>query len=515
MCPDECQGLTSTYGDDFEQLYTKYESEGRYRKQVKARQVWDAIIESQIESGNPYMLYKDHVNRKSPQENIGVIKQSNLCTEIVLYTDKDHISVCNLASIALPSFLVDGNRHPVFDFDTLETVTRVITRNLNKVIDYNFYPVKEAETTNKSHRPIGIGVQGLADVFAILKLPFDSPEARSLNKQIFECIYYASLSESCNLSKLYGPYDYFDGSPMSKGILQFDMWNVTPSNKYDWDQLKEDIKKYGLRNSTLLAPMPTASTSQILGYNECLPGDTMITDVHGIARPLVQIEPQTNILSYSDSFNNLVPSKVIEFLEKGQQDVQQIVLASGQHIESTLNHKFKVMNNKTKEVEWMEAQDITRDYSMVMGLQGIDGSVYEKEPFNTDLFKYWLKDDTLTVEKCLAISRLLGFIQGDSNIITNESITLNIDTLYDLNLLLADLELLDPTKSFTIIDNDLNFTVTIDKPVTECLCKLLTTCTNHIFKACVPEIFLHPTCSLAAIRAFIACLLYTSDAADE
>jgi len=499
MCPDECKGLTSCFGDEFNKLYTDYEAQGRYRKQVKARHVWDAIIESQIESGNPYMLYKDHVNKKSPQENIGVIKQSNLCTEIVLYTDNEHVSVCNLASIALPSFLENVN---TFNFDTLEHVTRIITRNLNKVIDYNFYPIKAAESTNKSHRPIGIGVQGLADVFAILKYPFDSTEARELNKQIFETIYYASLSESCKLAKKEGPYEYFDGSPMSKGILQFDMWNVTPSDRYDWNKLKEDIKKHGLRNSTLLAPMPTASTSQILGYNECLTGDTMITDVHGIARPLLTIEPQATILSYNDTFNNLVTSKVTEFLDKGEKYVQKIVLASGQKIESTLDHKFKVIHNKTREIEWMEAKDVTRDYSMVMGLTGIDGTVYEKEPFNLDLFKYWAKDNTLTKEKCLAISRLLGFIQGDGNVITPEAITLNVDTLYDSNLLLADLELIDSTKSFTITDNDLNFTITIDKPVTECLCKLLSNCSS--FKVCVPEIFMHPNCSLAAIRAFIA-----------
>lgn len=499
MCPDECQGLTSCYGDEFEKLYTTYESQGKYRKQVKARHVWDAIIESQIESGNPYMLYKDHVNKKSPQENIGVIKQSNLCTEIVLYTDNEHVSVCNLASIALPSFITDDN---TFDFDTLEYVTRIITRNLNKVIDYNFYPVKEAESTNKKHRPIGIGVQGLADVFAILKYPFDSTEARKLNKQIFETIYYASLSESCKLAQKEGPYDYFNGSPMSKGILQFDMWGVTPSTRYDWNQLKNDVQKFGLRNSTLLAPMPTASTSQILGYNECLPGDTMITDVHGIARPLLHIEPQTNVLSYNDSFNNLVTSKVTDFLDKGEQEVQQLVLASGQKIESTAEHKFKVIHNKTRQIEWMEAKEITRDYSMVMGIQGIDGTVYEKELFNLDLFKYWLKDDTLTREKCLAISRLLGFVQGDGNVITTDSITVYVDTLYDSNLLMGDLELLDPTRSFTITDNDCNFTIIIDKPVTECLCKLLANCTS--FKTCVPEIFMDPSCSQAAIRAFIA-----------
>jgi ribonucleotide reductase alpha subunit/intein/homing endonuclease len=503
MCPDTCKGLTSCYGDEFERLYTKYESEGKYTRQIKARQVWDAIIESQIESGTPYMLYKDHVNKKNPQENIGVIKQSNLCTEIVLYTDNDHVSVCNLASIALPSFINNGK----FEFDTLEHVTRIITRNLNKVIDYNFYPIPEAESTNKKHRPIGIGVQGMADAFAILKYPFDSHEARELNKQIFECIYYASLSESCNLAKVEGPYDYFEGSPMSKGILQFDMWNIVPSNKHDWTGLKRDIKQYGLRNSTLLAPMPTASTSQILGYNECLTGDTMVTDLQGIARPLINIEQGTNILSYSDSFNNLVFSNVVEFMDKGKQDVLTITLASGQFVECTPNHKFRVIHNKTQQYEWMEANTITRDYSMVMGIQGIDGTVYEDSPFNLDLFKNWLNNDTLTVEQCFAISRLAGFIQGDGNIITPEQIHLNVDTLYDSNLLLADLEVLDPGKSFSITDNDLSFSITIGKTITECLCTLFGDCENiptNSTNVVIPEIFMDTDCSLSAIREFIA-----------
>lgn len=507
MCPDECQGLTSVYGIEFETLYKKYEASGMYRRQVKARYVWDAIIESQIESGNPYMLYKDHVNRKSPQENIGVIKQSNLCTEIVLYTDKDHISVCNLASIALPSFLNSDNS---FDYDKLERVTRVITRNLNKVIDYNYYPVKEAENTNKSHRPIGIGVQGLADVFAILKIAFDSPEARELNKCIFECIYYSSLSESCKLSKQDGPYDCFENSPMSKGVLQFDMWGLKthPSNRYDWNKLKSDIMKHGLRNSTLLAPMPTASTSQILGFNECLTGDTMITDIHGIARPLVDIDVGTSILSYADTFNNLVTSQVTEFLHRDKQQVFKVTLGSGETIECTSNHKFRVIHNKTKKYEWLEAENLTRDYSIVMGLHGIDGSEYEKIPFNTKLFKDMLNDESLTVEKCLALSRLLGFVQGDGNYITEDETCLNVDTLYDSNLLLVDLELIDSTKTFTITDNELNFTIKIGKPITHYLCKLLNNCTNNAiqnaFRVIVPSIFMDESCSLSAIREFIA-----------
>ncbi len=265
MCPNECPGLSEVWGEEFEKLYTKYEKENKGRKTVKAQELWFKILESQIETGTPYMLYKDASNRKSNQQNLGTIKSSNLCTEIIEYTAPDEVAVCNLASIALPKFVIDGK----FDHEKLFEVTYQITLNLNKVIDYNYYPVPEARNSNMKHRPIGIGVQGLADAFIMLRYAFDSEQARVLNRDIHETIYYAALTASKDLAKADGPYETYKGSPVSKGIFQYDMWGVKPSDRWEWDVLKEEVKKHGVRNSLLLAPMPTASTSQILGNNEC------------------------------------------------------------------------------------------------------------------------------------------------------------------------------------------------------------------------------------------------------
>ncbi len=267
FCPNEAPGLYDCYGAKFEELYHQYEQEGRARRTIKAQDLWFAVLESQIETGNPYILYKDACNEKSNQKNLGTIRSSNLCTEIVEYTAPDEVAVCNLASISLAKFVKED---ATYDFDRLHEITRVITRNLNKIIDINYYPIPEAENSNFRHRPIGIGVQGLADAFIKMGHPFDSEEARKLNQDIFETIYHASVMESNILAKRDGSYESFKGSPSSKGILQFDMWGVTPSERYDWDALKADIKKGGMRNSLLLAPMPTASTSQILGNNECI-----------------------------------------------------------------------------------------------------------------------------------------------------------------------------------------------------------------------------------------------------
>lgn len=267
FCPNEAPGLADVWGEEFERLYEKYEKEGKFRKQIKAQDLWFEILESQIETGTPYMLYKDAANRKSNQKNLGTIKSSNLCTEIIEYTSKDEVAVCNLASIALPKFVTPEG---TFDHQKLYEITKVVTRNLNKVIDINYYPVEEARRSNMRHRPIGIGVQGLADTFIMLRMPFDSPEARRLNEDIFETIYFGAMEASMELAKKDGPYETFKGSPVSKGIFQFDMWGVTPkSGRWNWEQLKQEVKKYGVRNSLLVAPMPTASTSQILGNNEC------------------------------------------------------------------------------------------------------------------------------------------------------------------------------------------------------------------------------------------------------
>jgi ribonucleoside-diphosphate reductase alpha chain len=304
MCPHECPGLSDTHSEEFEKLYTKYEQEGKGRKTIKAQDLWFAILESQIETGTPYMLYKDAANAKSNQQNLGTIKSSNLCTEIMEFTSPDEVAVCNLASIALPKFITsdDQENYLTFDHDELYKVTKVITRNLNKVIDVNYYPVPEAEYSNKRHRPIGIGIQGLADAFMMLRMPFESEEAKQLNKDIFETIYYASMETSMELAIEEGTYETWEGSPISKGIFQFDMWNVTPeSNRWNWEELREKVKKHGVRNSLLVAPMPTASTSQILGNNECfepytsniytrrvLSGEFIIVNKH-LLRDLVKI----------------------------------------------------------------------------------------------------------------------------------------------------------------------------------------------------------------------------------
>ena len=265
FCPNEAPGLSDCWGAEFVTLYTQYEAEGRARKTIKAQDLWFAILESQIETGTPYMLYKDAANSKSNQQNLGTIKSSNLCTEIIEYTSPEEVAVCNLASLALPKFVIDGK----FDHQKLFDVTYQVTKNLNKVIDNNYYPVEEARNSNTKHRPIGIGVQGLADAFIMLRLPFESDLAKMLNKNIFETIYFAAMTASKDLAKADGAYQTFAGSPVSKGIFQFDMWGVTPSDRWDWVSLKNEVKEFGVRNSLLLAPMPTASTSQILGNNEC------------------------------------------------------------------------------------------------------------------------------------------------------------------------------------------------------------------------------------------------------
>lgn len=271
MCPDECPGLSDVYGEDFEKLYTKYEEDGRGRVSMPARDLWFQILDAQMETGTPYLLYKDAANRKSNQKNLGTIKSSNLCCEITLYSDDTETSVCNLSSIALPTFLDHTTTPPTFNFEKLHEITKVVTNNLNRVIDINYYPTEKTHRSNMRHRPIGIGVQGLADVFILMDMPFHSDQARKLNRDIFETMYHAALEKSMELSIRDGPYETFADSPASEGILQFDMWNIDPTNdRYDWTTLKAQIQQNGLRNSTLLAPMPTASTSQILGFNECI-----------------------------------------------------------------------------------------------------------------------------------------------------------------------------------------------------------------------------------------------------
>ena len=266
--PDEAPGLSDAYGDEFKKLYEKYESEGKGRKTLDAQDIWYKIIDAQIETGVPYMLYKDAANLKSNQKNLGTIKSSNLCTEIIEYSDDKETAVCNLASIALPKF-VTGKKRLKYDFEALKDIAYTATVNLNRVIDVNFYPTKETRNSNMKHRPIGIGVQGLADTFAMLKIPYESEEAKKMDRDIFESIYYGAMCASVDLAEKEGAYSSFKGSPLSKGLFQFDLWNESPSDRWDWESLRERVKKHGAKNSLLLAPMPTASTSQILGNNEC------------------------------------------------------------------------------------------------------------------------------------------------------------------------------------------------------------------------------------------------------
>lgn len=327
FCPHEAPGLHECWGEAFEKLYTQYEKENRARRTVKAQDLWFAILDAQIETGTPYLLYKDSANRKSNQQNLGTIKSSNLCTEIIEYTDANEVAVCNLASLALPRFVIDGK----FDHDKLYEVTYQASLNLNRIIDNNFYPVDEARNSNLRHRPIGLGVQGLADAFILMRYPFESEEAKQLNSEIFETIYFAALNASKDLAIKDGAYETYEGSPVSKGILQFDMWGVTPSPRWDWTALKAEIKKHGIRNSLLLAPMPTASTSQILGNNECfepytsniytrrvLSGEFVVVNKH-LLKDLVELglwdsDMKNKIISSNGSIQNIpeIPTQIKE-----------------------------------------------------------------------------------------------------------------------------------------------------------------------------------------------------------
>lgn len=352
MDPNECPGLSDVYGDEFEALYTKYEQENKGRKTIPAQKLWYAILEAQTETGNPFMLYKDACNRKSNQKNLGTIKSSNLCCEIVEYSSPDEVAVCNLASMALPSFVESDDNGTWYDFKKLHDAVKVVTRNLNCIIDKNYYPVEEARRSNFRHRPIALGVQGLADTFFALRLPFDSKEAKHLNIQIFETIYHAALESSIELAQELGPYESYQGSPASKGILQYDMWNVTPTDLWDWDTLKANLAQHGIRNSLLVAPMPTASTSQILGFNECF-------------------EPYTsNIYSrrvLAGEFQIVNPYLLKDLVEMGlwNDDMKNRLIASGgsiQHIAS-IPDEIKELYKTVWEISQKTVIDMAADRS--------------------------------------------------------------------------------------------------------------------------------------------------------
>ena len=401
MCPHECPGLSDTYGKKFEKLYKKYESEGKGRKTMKAQELWFKILESQIETGTPYMLYKDAANEKSNQKNLGTIKSSNLCTEIIEYTAPDEVAVCNLASIALPKFVTDGK----FDHEKLFNVTYRVTRNLDKVIDANYYPVPEARNSNMRHRPIGIGVQGLADAFILMRHAFDSPEAKQLNKEIFETIYYAAVTASKDLAIENGPYETWKGSPISNGVFQFDMWKVKPTDRWEWDLLREEVKKHGVRNSLLLAPMPTASTAQILGNNECfepytsniytrrvLSGEFIIVNKH-LLRDLVKLgiwndRLKNKLMASNGSIQNIdeIPENIKELYktawEISQKEILDMAADRGAYIDQSQSLNIFMENANFAKLTSMHF------YGWKAGLK--TGMYYLRTKSATDAIKFTL-----------------------------------------------------------------------------------------------------------------------------
>ncbi|MDX2173812.1 MAG: ribonucleoside-diphosphate reductase subunit alpha [Bacteroidota bacterium] len=433
MCPNECPGLSDCHSAEFEALYTKYESEGRFRKQIKARELWATIIESQIETGNPYMLFKDAANSKSNQQNLGTIKSSNLCTEIIEYTSKDEVAVCNLASIALPRFV--DEKTGTFDHNKLFEITYVATKNLNKIIDRNYYPIPEARNSNMRHRPIGLGVQGLADAFILMRYPFESEEAKRLNSEIFETIYFAALTASKDLAKIEGAYESYPGSPISKGIFQQDMWNVTPSNRWEWDILKEEIMKYGVRNSLLLAPMPTASTSQILGNNECfepytsniytrrvLSGEFVVVNKH-LLRDLVKLGIwndglKNKIIAANGSVQNIaeIPANIKELYktvwEIKQRTIIDMAADRGAYIDQSQSLNLFIQDANFAKMS------SAHFYAWKKGLK--TGMYYLRTKAAADAIKFTVDQDALVKPAILGNEDALLLERGQAHVLTFE-----------------------------------------------------------------------------------------------
>ena len=465
MDPNVSKGLPDVWGQDFVDLYQKYESEGKFVKQMPARTLWNQILVSQIETGTPYLLYKDSVNRKSNQSNLGTIRSSNLCSEICQYTSPEEVSVCNLSSVSLPAFV---NREEVcFEFQKMHDVVKVITRNLNKVIDINYYPVEEARTSNMRHRPIGIGIQGLADVFCMLKYPFESQDARKLNRDIAETMYHAALEASCELAaeresdilefkqlasienkskdvrKQYnnmlkrtkfseeelnrpacpGAYDsYFwnGGCPISKGILQFDMWGVEPSDRYDWAKLKDSIETHGIRNSQLIACMPTASTSQILGNSECLTGDSLVTLANGLSKRIDKFKSTSKSIDVISIIGNKFQTSIsTNFFDQGLRDTLSLTLSDGRRITCTPDHKFLSTNS-----EWVEAKNMLNKKAII-GLTGTEDIVSDDESdfhLQTGQLTFHMKSESER-DRTLAFARILGYVMADGTISHDHSVS--------------------------------------------------------------------------------------------
>lgn len=435
FCPNECPGLQDAYGEDFKKLFESYEAQGLARETLPARTVWDKVVESQIETGTPYMLYKDAANTKSNQKNLGTIRSSNLCTEIMEYTAKDEVAVCNLASIALPRFVKQDSNE--FDFQTLYDVTYHVTGNLNRVIDVNYYPVEEARNSNMRHRPIGLGVQGLADTFAMLGMNFESDEAKKLNKEIFETIYYASCTASKDQAIIEGPYSTFKGSPASEGILQFDLWDMNEhSGMWDWDSLKAEIIEHGMRNSLLLAPMPTASTSQILGNNECfeaftsnlyvrrtLSGEFIVPNKHLIkdliSQGLWSLEMKDEILRHKGSIQNIVgiPQRLKDLYkttwEIKQKNVIDMAADRGAYIDQSQSMNIHMIDANPAKVTSMHF------YGWKKGLK--TGMYYLRTKAAVDAIQF-------TVEQKKAEDQTVSGLADRAEVTSLEAIACSLDT---------------------------------------------------------------------------------------
>ena len=435
FCPNECPGLQDAYGEEFKQLYESYEAQGLARETVPARTVWDKVVEAQIETGTPYMLYKDSANMKSNQKNLGTIRSSNLCTEIMEYTSKDEVAVCNLASIALPRFVNLETKE--FDFQKLYDVTYHVTGNLNRVIDVNYYPVEEARNSNMRHRPIGLGVQGLADTFAMLGMYFESDSAKALNKEIFETIYFASCTASKDAAIVNGPYSTFEGSPASEGLLQFDLWNMNEhSGRWDWDSLKTEIVKHGMRNSLLLAPMPTASTSQILGNNECfeaftsnlyvrrtLSGEFVVTNKHLIndliKLDLWSLEMKDEILRHKGSIQAIpgIPDHIKELYkttwEIKQKNVIDMAADRGAYIDQSQSMNIHMIDANAAKVTSMHF------YGWRKGLK--TGMYYLRTKAAADAIQF-------TVEQKKAQDQTVSGLADRAEITSMEAIACSLDS---------------------------------------------------------------------------------------
>jgi ribonucleoside-diphosphate reductase alpha subunit len=424
MCPNECPGLSDCYGEEFEGLYESYEKQGKVRKTMSAQQLWFAILDAQIETGTPYMLFKDACNSKSNQKNLGTIKSSNLCTEIIQFTSPQETAVCNLASISLPKLVTPGpwGAGGSFDFDKLVEVAKVVTKNLNKIIDRNFYPIEEARLSNMRHRPIGIGVQGLADTFQLLQIPFDSTEAKQLNKDIFEAMYFGACTATCELAEVEGPYETYEGSPASKGQLQFDLWGVTPSTRWNWAGLKEKIAQYGIRNSLLIAPMPTASTAQILGNNEStepftsnmynrrvLAGEFCVVNKHLLrdltSRGIWSESIRNQLIAYNGSVQNIseIPQHVREVYKTVWEIPQRVIL------DMAADRAPFICQSQSLNVHMAEptSKKLTsmHFYAWQKGLK--TGMYYLRTRPRADAIKFTVNQESLAVEKAKSTVPLL------------------------------------------------------------------------------------------------------------